>query len=221
MTWPADVHTTDLVFTVVRDTSGDALPSVVTITPEFGAADHLVHESGAVLSSAVERLLIRPGMERRVSVPVVDQDGWSDPTGAPFRDWSYTVTAVVGITAGRRTVVHHLQPQDGQVEVRLADVPVDDQPGTPTVGQVPAVLSVNGKTGHVVIAAGGEAPPAGIEVLFPVPVSTWTMPHNLGRRAAVALYDEHGVAMDTDVESTQTLSVVTFPQPTAGSAVLT
>lgn len=58
------------------------------------------------------------------------------------------------------------------------------------------------------------------EVEFPDPASTWTIPHNLGRRPGVSLY-VNNEPIDTDYEATDSLVVVTWPEPTAGSAVLT
>lgn len=200
MTWPQAIRTAELVFRVVRDATGDPLPTTVTIQPEFGGPQRLQHVSGAVLTADPDRALIRAGQERRIPIPMTDQAGWTDPTGAPFTGWAYTVTAVIGLARKQqRVVVHHLQPVTETPVIVLTDVPVDDQPGVPTVGQLPV----------------------GFEVEFSDPLATWTIPHALGRRPSVALYDEHGVAMDTDVESSLTLTVVTFPEPTAGSAVLT
>lgn len=65
-------------------------------------------------------------------------------------------------------------------------------------------------------AGGGDG---AFNVAFPTPSATWTITHNLGRRPSVELY-VGGVAVDADVTSTTTTTTVTWPEPTAGEAVI-
>lgn len=49
----------------------------------------------------------------------------------------------------------------------------------------------------------------------------WSIAHALQRRPSVTLYDANGTVMDSDVDATTTSVVVTFPNPTTGTVVLT
>lgn len=61
--------------------------------------------------------------------------------------------------------------------------------------------------------------PRGTEFVQAQPISTWTFPHLLGRRPTVTVYDGD-TEIDTDVHATATAVTVIFPEPTAGSVVL-
>lgn len=74
------------------------------------------------------------------------------------------------------------------------------------------------------IAVVGERGPAGNGSVLVHEQSTesaeWRIMHDFGRRPAITLYDESGDQMDADVHSSRTFTTVTFPEPTAGFAIL-
>ena len=54
-----------------------------------------------------------------------------------------------------------------------------------------------------------------------VAVATWTIDHNYGRRVAVDLIDEAGRVVFADIEHpTLNRTVITFPEPTTGTAFI-
>lgn len=82
------------------------------------------------------------------TVPNPDQPGFIDGSGKEARNWSYSAT----VTAGREQWVQTFQPVAGQTDVDLDLVP-DGQITAPTSAPIPAVISVNGKTGAVIVEA--------------------------------------------------------------------
>ncbi len=81
------------------------------------------------------------------------------------------------------------------------------------------VLPVVGPQGPP--GASGISGTAGIEVPVTTPASTWLIPvTGFNRRPNVAIY-VGGEEVETDIVATSTLVTVTFPAPTAGTAVLT
>jgi hypothetical protein len=69
---------------------------------------------------------------------------------------------------------------------------------------------------------GGSSGDPGYEYTQSTPLATWTIPvpGAMGRRPNVAVYVA-GEMVETDVTSSLTEVVITFPEPTAGTAVLT
>jgi len=53
-----------------------------------------------------------------------------------------------------------------------------------------------------------------------IPLSSWTIPHEFGRRPDVTIYIGNEI-VDTDVYATATTVTVVFPTPRTGQAVLT
>lgn len=87
------------------------------------------------------------------------------------------------------------------------------------------VVSSPARVVGVPAAVGPPGPPGlpggqGVVYEQTVPLATWTISHPLGRRPAVAVYvgDEQ---VEPDLLVTTTQVVVVWPQPTAGTAVLT
>lgn len=224
-TWPFDVDTVTVTWGNVADGRGQSAPVVARITAVFTS------ESGAPLARILwgptgfsylprtEALLAKPGVTRSAELPAVDQPGWFDPAGNAYSGWYYEVVLELGYGRELTVVTHRIQPVMGQATIALGELPDPTEVGKPTQVQVPAVLSVDGKTGHVTTAA-GSAGGAGVEYAMPEPRATWTIPHKLGRRPVVSLYDDQGVEFDTDIVATASVVVVTFPEPTRGSAVL-
>ncbi|GJE27935.1 hypothetical protein [Methylobacterium organophilum] len=72
--------------------------------------------------------------------------------------------------------------------------------------------------------SGGGAPSPGgsgaTERAQVTPAGTWIIPHGLGRRPIVTVYDTSGAEMLADVVATATTVTIVFAVPTAGSVVL-
>jgi hypothetical protein len=68
--------------------------------------------------------------------------------------------------------------------------------------------------------SGDGALALGFETFINAPAATWVIPHSLGRRPDVAVYDSGGYLMIADVHSTSLTTTITFATPTTGSAVL-
>lgn len=62
--------------------------------------------------------------------------------------------------------------------------------------------------------------PLGVQYEQVTPLATWTWAHNFGRRPNVAIIVNDEI-IDTDVIATPTNVTATFPNPTAGYAVMT
>jgi hypothetical protein len=69
---------------------------------------------------------------------------------------------------------------------------------------------------------GGSGGDPGFEYVQSTPLATWTIPvpGAMGRRPNVAVF-VGGEMVETDVTASPTEVVVTFPEPVAGTAVLT
>jgi hypothetical protein len=80
----------------------------------------------------------------------------------------------------------------------------------------PPASVTNNYTTNVTNGAG----PQGFETTISVPAATWVIPHTLGRRPDVAVYDSAGMLMIADVQSSLLFTTVTFAVPTTGSVVL-
>lgn len=77
---------------------------------------------------------------------------------------------------------------------------------------------LTGATGPVGPAGGGANP---FNYTQPTPAATWIIPHNLGRRVQVTLFDTSFNEVETDVVQGDVNTVTaTFAIPTTGSAVL-
>jgi hypothetical protein len=62
--------------------------------------------------------------------------------------------------------------------------------------------------------------PAGQETTVSLPAAAWVIPHTLGRRPNVTVYDALGNVVIADVHSTNNVVTVIFAAPTTGTAVL-
>lgn len=85
----------------------------------------------------------------------------------------------------------------------------------PALSHVKVVQGPRGFTGDA-------GPSAGVEIVQSAPAGTWTLtvPPEFGRTPSVAIY-VGGQLVITDVTADSTTVSVQFPNPTAGSAVLT
>lgn len=92
-------------------------------------------------------------------------------------------------------------------------------PATPTRPYTP------GRVGLAVPGPQGPPGPAGVGGAIvhtqASPLATWTIPHTLGRRPAVAVYLDSGEEVEADVTVSNVSVTVTFASPVSGVALLT
>lgn len=144
----------------VTSFSGRAFPIRVYVKPVFGSqAVRLVHrETGISMTVNEEPYTSEDSGMVSFEVPHVDNAGWFTSRGEEITGWHYLVRVVVTTNDGTQTWSTAVSPVTGQDQIDLDNVP-DGVPALPMLAPIPAVTSVNGQTGAVVIAAGtgGEA----------------------------------------------------------------
>lgn len=124
----------------------------VEITPVLGGnATRLIWAAtGQLMIDGTDTYAAEAGGIVSFAVPNPDQSGFIDGTGNAVRNWSYRAK----VTVGGRTWNQSFQPVAGQITIDLDMIP-DGQTTAPTSAPVPAVTSVNGQTGAVVVQGGG------------------------------------------------------------------
>jgi hypothetical protein len=151
-------------------------PAIITATVNFGPylddagapfAGAVVFESARakvwaatgtpILPRALRTVLDANGMGSRV-LPVTDQAGYTDGAGNAVSNWTYTVSVELdGVAPDRRNLALPTGGVSGVV------VDLDTMSAVPSSTGIlvaqPAVLSVNGQTGAVTVAAGGGTDP--------------------------------------------------------------
>jgi len=135
---------------------GDDFSISVTVTPLLGTASHLVWtETGQEFAPEAKTFEGAVSGEISFQVPHVDQDGFVDPNMQEIKNWAYK--CVVNIKSGSggpgTTFTKNISPLVGQDVVDLDSV-ADGVPTTPVLATIPAVLSVNGMTGNVIVEGG-------------------------------------------------------------------
>lgn len=90
-----------------------------------------------------------------LQLPVTDQAGWKDQSGASYAGWYYRISVQFGLGAQATVVERAVQPLSGQAVIDFDELPGGAVPGDPVVVVVPAVTSVNGLTGAVTVEGGG------------------------------------------------------------------
>lgn len=137
---------------------GDAQVKVV-MTPKFpkvggGFLSRIVHApSGWVMTSDSQVFNAPAGSSLSFTVPHVDQSGFRDPAQNAYTGWYYEVQVTVG-GQSKTSYTQNAQPVLGQTLVDLDLVP-DGPVGEAASASVPAVTSVNGYTGAVIVDSSG------------------------------------------------------------------
>lgn len=136
---------------------GHPAPLSVTVSAVLGGSAKVITwaATGQPLLATPEEYTAADGEMVTFQVPHVDQSGFVDGTGAEATMWSYSVRITSTPARGQTVVwVKTFQPLVGQDTIDLDLVP-DGTITAPGSSPLPAVLSVNGATGHVTIAGGG------------------------------------------------------------------
>lgn len=101
----------------------------------------------------------------------------------------------------------------------------------PLPGNAPVAVGATTGTPSAAIVERGpigpEGPPgppganAGFEHTQSAPAATWIIPHALGRRPVVSVFDTAGNEIVTDIAATASVVSIAFAQATAGFASIT
>lgn len=208
MSWPAAINTVLLTVGRTHDAPGNNLDVTLTVEADLGGPRSI---TWAATNDTMTTLVGRAKDE--LAIPVVDQAGWVAPSGLQITEWGYRAQLVIRSHGQTRVLERRFKLRTGQLEVDFFDLPADEV-ATPVFAPTPAVTSVNGQTGAVIVEAGEGARE------YPQPLSnTWFVQHNLGRRPLVQLIvNDEQVFTRTIV--TDTTVTATFPNPTTGDLVL-
>lgn len=152
MALPSGVTTCTLSVGPFFDALGTAITATMTVTPKYGTGVDFITwtATGESMTSKAVTGTVQGDGSVQLVVPVVDQDGWTDPNAAAFTNWSYLVAWTAGDKSGSKYVL----PVEGQTSIDVDKIG-GGSAGSPTSATVPAVTSVNGQTGAVTVAAGG------------------------------------------------------------------
>lgn len=155
-----------------------------------------------------------------VRVPPVDAPGFVDASGGVFTQWTYSwLIRDYDWRTGENTYLGgYVSPLHGQTEIDLRTIPAG-APGSPMSVQIPAVTSVNGETGDVVVSGGGSGD-LGVNIPF-ANVSSINFAHGFGRIPGVQFVDSSGNPFWNDYRPTASMISATFVEPTSGTLILT
>lgn len=152
MAWPSGMQLVNITVGSTLNFFGDEQIVKVTVTPVIGGSSTRLiwAATGQPVVLGTKEFTGLAGSIASFTIPNPDQDGFIDGAGNAARNWSYSATVVV---AGQRWT-QAFQPVAGQTEIDLDLVP-DGAITAPTSAPTPAVTSVNGLTGAVLITGGG------------------------------------------------------------------
>ena len=160
MSLPVGVETRTIRLTVPLDTLGRP-PKVFagTVQPDrtliWGTTGDRLWPAGAKLPDPVGGFI-------EFDVPIVDQDGWIEKTGAPAASWAYRLVVTGTWEAKKRTVVKDFQVFEASPDVIDLELTPDGPLIPPVDPGNPYVVSVLGHTGGIT----GEQLRAGLESYF-------------------------------------------------------
>lgn len=193
MAFPADVKLVRVTCGTGYDFSGDPIAITLEVTPVLGGSlKRLIHAAtGTFMTRDALTFKSDPGSPATFTVPSPAQaETWKDGSGAFFTNWSYSVTVTTRTASGKiQSWIQSFQPVDGQETVDLDLVP-DGQIGSPTSAPAPAVTSVNGQSGAVVIDVGEAVTPDSVAANLTAEAVDAKLPERLSESALSAAIDE-------------------------------
>jgi len=218
--WPSDVETVNVVWGGERSPAGNTVASTLTVTLIAPGTDN-IHRTvdHTVMIPLKDRASALAGEGGSMPLPVTNQSGWVDASGAAYTGWAYKAELRYGPVTNRATLTRTFSPVMGQGIIYLEELEAIT-PGSPVQTVTPAVTSVNGMTGAVIIDGSGDViVHPGTEYQF-ANSALWSIAHGLGHRPIVSVQDSTGENVEADVSSTTTTTTITFPAPFTGSATL-
>lgn len=156
MTFPVNVTTCILSIGSSLSFFGDSGSVSVVVTPVIGGgATYIVWDAtGDPFVAAPKTFTSVVGSPVQVTVPHVDQPGFIGPSGDAVTFWAYNISVKATVNAKDISWVKNVQPVQGQGAIDVDKTP-DGPIATTLYAPVPAVTSVNGETGAVVLDLGG------------------------------------------------------------------
>lgn len=148
MAYPPGVQLATLTFSNPSTFLGnEATRTEVTVE----ATASVVHAaSGMPIDNFEEIVAPGAGMPGSLTVPFVDQAGFTDQVGNVFTNWAYQVTRKTVYGNKVKTIRKNWQPVTGQETTDFDNLP-GGAIGLPVTAPTATVTSVNGQTGAVVI----------------------------------------------------------------------
>ena len=157
MAYPSDVQTQVISIGRAIDWWGEPPSITAVVTPILGGTKQLVHTAtlGLMVSRPKTFRSETPGI-LDFSVPKVLPSLWTDGTSGVARPWGYRIDVRLEWSDGNKAHEYsrEFSPEPDQDLIDLESVPLGEI-STAVYGPIPAVTSVNGQTGAVVIEAGG------------------------------------------------------------------
>lgn len=159
MAYPAGISLATVTVGSATGFLGQDAEITVSVAPVLGGnAKHVVHQAtGHMLVAMSETFTGAAGEGVTFKVPHVDQAGFIDGSGNAFTMWSYLVTTTVRINGVNHLLRKAFQPLVSQTGTIDLDLVPDGTVGEPSSSPIPAVLSVNGGTGDVVLLEASDA----------------------------------------------------------------
>lgn len=193
MAFPADVKLVRVTCGTGYDFSGDPIAITLEVAPVLGGSlKRLIHAAtGTFMTRDALTFKSDPGSPATFTVPSPAQaETWKDGSGEFFTNWSYSVTVTTRTASGKiQSWIQSFQPVAGQETVDLDLVP-DGQIGSPTSAPAPAVTSVNGQSGAVVIDGGEAVTPESVAANLTVEAVDAKLPERLSESALSAAIDD-------------------------------
>lgn len=156
MAYPADVQTQVISIGRAIDWWGEPPSITAVVTPILGGAKQFVHKAtlGLIVARPKTFRSETPGL-LDLSVPKVIPSLWSDGTSGVARPWGYRIDVRLEWSDGNKAHEYsrEFSPEPDQDLIDLESVPLGEI-STAVYGPIPAVTSVNGQTGAVVLATG-------------------------------------------------------------------
>lgn len=156
MAYPSDVQTQVISIGRAIDWWGEPPSITAVVTPILGGAKQLTHIAtlGLIVPRPKTFRSETPGI-LDFSVPKVLPSLWTDGTGVVSRPWGYRVDVRFEWSdALPHTYTREFSPEPDQELIDLESI-TSGEISTAVFGPIPAVTSVNGQTGAVVIEGGG------------------------------------------------------------------
>jgi len=161
VTLPAGVQLAKITFGQGLSALGTGVNAVATITPVFPGTKRLVWlATGESMFPLIETLTATGAGSASINLPAVDQDGWVDERGNPYKNWSYTIEVRYQVNNESLELTKTFQPTTLDPEVDF-DLVFETGTSDPIIVIKQPVRSVNGvlpdESGNVVIATGGDS----------------------------------------------------------------
>jgi len=154
MTYPAGVQLSTLTFSNPTTFLGNqATRTEVTVQASSGV---VWAATGEPIDDFSETVAPNAGLPGFLTVPFVDQPGFTDQSGNAFTMWAYTVTRRTFFGASMKVVQKNWQPVMGQSTMDFDNLPGGNI-GLPVSAPIVPVTSVAGETGVVQAEALADA----------------------------------------------------------------